>query len=396
MSRVTVPTTAQSLQRSFLGGLLMLAIVPMLFFAACSSGGDGGPPPTTTTTTPPPAGSSNQFAYVIDSGSSQIQAYTLDGNGNLTAVGSAMPTGAFPHHVDVEPLGRFVYVSNHNATFVSGWRINQDGSLAPMNQAPGSPVTGSDPTENEPHSSVVDQTGQFLYVVAGTGASTLRAYTINASTGLPTFIQNQSFPVGIHAHNITISPNNQFLYVACEDSNEVRAFSRNTSTGALTAAGTVAGITGATAVRVNPQNTFLYAAHVNAVDVFAIQNNGSLTVPGSTFPTNNNGTGSGPHSMVMHPNGQSLYTANLNSATISVFSVNSGTGALTEIQVPNPKTGTDPNYIAIHPNQKFAFTANAVTNDVSRFTINADGTLTANGTIPAGLGANGINTTNFP
>ena len=390
MSRATVLTTAPSLQTSFRRVLSILGIAPFLIFAACSSGGDSGG----GTTPGNNAGAGNQFAYVIDSGSNQIQAYHADGSGNMTTIGNPIATGVFPHHVDVDPSSRFVYVSNHDSTFLSGWRINPDGSLAAMNAAAGSPVTGGDPTENEPHSSVVDQTSQFLYVVAGTGASTLRAYKLD-NTGMPTFIAGQSFPVGTHAHNVTISPNNQFLYVACEDSNEVRAFSRNTSTGALTAAGTVPGLLGATAVRVDPQNKFLYAAHVNAVDVFAIQNDGSLKVPGSTFSTNNNGTGSGPHSMVMHPNGQTLYTANLNSATIGVFHVDASTGALTEIQVPNPKTGTDPNYIVVHPNQQFVFTADAVSNQLSRFTINADGTLAANGVIPDGLGANGIAMTNF-
>ena len=390
MSRATLPTTAQSLQKSFRRVLSILAIAPLLIFAACSSGGDGGggaPNPSS-------AGAGNQFAYVIASGANQIQAYHLDGSGNLATIGAPIATGAFPHHVDVDPSSRFVYVSNHNSSFLSGWRINSDGSLSAMNAAAGSPVTGGDPTENEPHSSVVDQTGQFLYVVAGTGASTLRAYKLD-NTGMPTFIAGQSFPVGTHAHNVTISPNNQFLYVACEDSNEVRAFSRNATSGALTAAGTVAGLTGATAVRVDSQNKFLYAAHINAVDVFAIQSDGSLKVPGSSFSTNSNGTGSGPHSMVIHPNGQTLYTGNLNSATIGVFRVDAGTGGLTEIQVPNPKTGTDPNYIAVHPNQQFVFTADAVSNQLSRFTVNADGTLAAAGTIAAGLGANGIAMTNF-
>ena len=391
MSRATVLTIAQSLQKSFRRVLSILAIAPLIIFVACSSGGDsGGGAPSNT----PSAGAGNQFAYVIDSGSNQIQAYHADGSGNMTTIGNPVATGVFPHHVDVDPSGRFVYVSNHDSAFLSGWRINPDGSLAPMNAAAGSPVTGGDPTENESHSSVVDQSSQFLYVVAGTGASTLRAYKLD-NTGMPTFIAGQSFPVGTHAHNITISPNNRFLYVACEDSNEVRAFSRDTSTGVLTAAGTVAGLTGATAVRVDPQNKFLYAAHLNAVDVFAIQGDGSLKVPGSTFSTNNNGTGSGPHSMVIHPNGQTLYTGNLNSATIGVFRVDAGTGSLTEIQVPNPKTGTDPNYIVVHPNQKFVFTADAVSNQLSRFTINADGTLAANGVIPDGLGANGIAMTNF-
>jgi 6-phosphogluconolactonase (cycloisomerase 2 family) len=200
-----------------------------------------------------------------------------------------------------------------------------------------------------------------------------------------------------------MSPNGQFLYVAVETDSvnptgEVRAFNRNTSDGTLTPRNTITGLIGVTAVKVNPQNTFLYAAHVNAVDVYTIAGDGSISSipPPSSFDTQPNG--SGPHSMAMHPNGQTLYTANINANTISVFGVNSTTGALTPMQTsPRPATGTDPNYIFIHPNGQVLFTADTVSDQVSRFTINADGTLTATTPIPVavvGDGPNGIGLTN--
>ncbi len=390
MSRATIQTTSQLRQGRILHRLGMFAIAPMLLFAACSSGDDGGGPPPATNNTPPP-GAANQFAYVIDSVASEIRSYTVDGSGNLTQVGTAIATGSFPHHVDVDPAGRFVYVSNHDSSFVSGWRINSDASLTPINPAlTGSPVTnlaGIEPTENEPHSSVIDQSGQYLYVVAGTNASTLRAYKIDTTPGntlgVLTFIQGQSFPVGIHAHNITMSPNNQFLYVAVEGdgvtTGEVRAFSRNTADGTLTARNIITPLPGATAVKVDPLNTFLYASYSNpnAVEVFKINAaDGSIAqiTPTSTFLTNPNG--SGPHSMAMHPNGKSLYTANINANTISVFGVNSATGVLTDIQPTRPTTGSNPNYIFVHPNGQVLFTADTVADQVSRYTVNADGTLT--------------------
>jgi 6-phosphogluconolactonase len=406
----TVSTTSQLRHRSSLRGLSILAIAPLLFFAACSSGGDdggggGGTPPSNN----PPTGSANQFAYVTEAGVSAIRAFTTDGSGNLTPVGTPLFTGNFPHHVDVDPAGRFVYVSNHEAPFLSGYRINQDGSLTPMNPAQsGSPVTGADPTENQSHASIIDNSGQYLYVIAGTGASTLRAYKIDTTPGntlgMPTFIQGQSFSVGNHAHNITISPNNQFLFVAVEGDDvttgEVRAFSRNTADGTLTARNTITGLIGATSVKVDPQSKFLYVSYINAVEVLQIAADGSIAkiTPTSTFETNPDGNG--PHSMAMHPNGQTLYTANINSATVSVFHVDSTTGVLTPLQTaPHPATGGDPNYIYIHPNGQVLFTADTAADQVSRFTINADGTLTATTPIPTatvGDAPNGIGLTNKP
>ena len=112
-----------------------------------------------------------------------------------------------------------------------------------------------------------------------------------------------------------MSPNGQFLYVAAEDSGEVYAFSRNTSTGALTRSSTpkLTGLSGALDVQVDSQNKFLFASYINAVEVMSIGSDGSPRIsPVSAFSTNNSGQGSGPHSMVIHPNGQSLCTANIN------------------------------------------------------------------------------------
>jgi 6-phosphogluconolactonase len=379
------------------GLLLGVALASVVTMVQCSGGDDNG---GGTTSNPPPGGGGSgaaQFAYVINASASDVRAFGLDVDGNLTAVGNphARFVGDLPHHVNVDPQGKFVYVSNHNSSFVSGYRIEQDGTLTPIDPRQGSQVTGSDPSENQPHSSVMDKTRQFLYVISGhLVTSTLRAYTIDATTGALTFIQGQSFPIGIHAHNITLSPNNRFLYTASEGSGEVHAFSRNTTTGALTALPTITGLPGALAVTVDPQSRFLYATHRNELEAFQIDSNtGALTpiAPPSTFATQNE-----PHSLVIHPNGQTLYVANLNSSTISVFRVNPNTGALTDIQSPPPATGTDPNFIVVHPNGRFLFTADNVSDSVSRFAINADGTLaTPAATTQTGDGTNGIGTTKF-
>jgi 6-phosphogluconolactonase (cycloisomerase 2 family) len=254
-------------------------------------------------------------------------------------------------------------------------------------------VTGTDPSENQPHSSALDTTRQFLYVVSGHGASTLRAYSVDQTTGLLTFITGQSFPVGTHAHNVVVSPNNQFVYVASEVSGDVHAFSRNTSDGKLTSVGSVSGLNGAAAVAVDPASKFAYVSYFNAVEVFTIGANGALTriAPTSTFAT-----GNAPHALTMHPNGQFLYAANVNSSTVTVFRVDPGTGALTDIQTPSPATGTDPNFVIVHPNQQWLYTADNVGNVLSRFVINADGTLATPTTSPSGNGPQSIGITQFP
>jgi 6-phosphogluconolactonase (cycloisomerase 2 family) len=167
----------------------------------------------------------------------------------------------------------------------------------------------------------------------------------------------------------------------------------------LTARNVITGLNTCDAVVVSNDNRFLFAAYTNAVEVLSIAADGSLTriTPVSAFSTNNAGGGSGPHSIALHPNGQTLYTANINGNTVSVFRVDTASGALTELQSPPVPTGALPNYIAIHPNGLFLFTADQGPGALSRFAVNADGTLVSPATVipNTGAGTNGIGTTKF-
>ena len=319
------------------------------------------------------------MGYVIDAGTNEIRAMTVDGTtGNLALVTGSSPiaTGTLPHDVQVDRQGRYVYVANHESSFVSGWRINTDGSLAPINPSTaGSPVTnlsGSDPTENRPHSSVMDKDGQYLYVVAGIGPATLKVYQIQtapgATQGTLTTMTGQSFAVGIHAHRVRMSPNGQFLYVAAEDSGEVYAFSRNTSTGALTRSSTpkLTGLSGALDVQVDSQNKFLFASYINAVEVMSIGSDGSPEFRRSArFPPTIAGREVGRirWSSIRTDN---LCTLRISTRTLTVFKVDPASGVLTEV-LPNPQTGADPNYVFIHPNGQVLYSMDTAVSQVSKF-----------------------------
>jgi len=367
-------------------------------FLGCSSGDDSGG----GTTTNPPAASGNQFAYVVNYFGDNVQAFTSDGNGNLTMVGNPITVGSHPHNVNVDKAGRFVYISNHDSNFVSGYTINSaTGSLTSINPAPGSPVTNlnnTDPTDNNPHWSVFDTTGQFLYVIAGVppAMSTLKTFTVNGTTGVLTQIGTTG-PLAqcSHGHNVVISPNNSFLYVACEDSAVVYSFSRNTQTGAVTNLGATivtaqngAPPTAPSAV-VDSTSSHLFVGVTNGVTVFNIDPN-TGNISGQT----NFVAGNTPHNLTLDSNGH-LYTANINDSTVSAFSVNGG--LCTQLAGSPFATGGTPNQVVVHPNGLVLFTADQTTNTVTRFLVNGNGTLTPNGnaaTFPVGSGTNGMGLTN--
>jgi 6-phosphogluconolactonase len=387
-----------ALNRTLKATLLSISMMGLVY---CGSGGDDGGGGGGGGNN----GAANQFAYVVNSAGDTVQAYAVDGDGNFTAAGGQglQPTGDLPHDVDVDKKGRFVYISNHNSNFISGYKVNSDGSLAAINPSVNaSPVTNlqnNDPTDNNPHSSAFDQTGQFLYVIAGLPPvfSTLKTYTINGSTGTLTQIGTTG-PIGqcLHGHRVRITPNNNFLYVACELSGVVQAFSRDTGTGQLTDLGaTVVG--GETSdVTIDPKTKFLFASNTNSVSVYTINGNGTLSP--ILNGQNNFAAGNTPHALTVDPSGQFLYTANINRANISAFRIDQATGALTPLAGSPFSTGLDPNYILVHPDGKVLFTADQGSNEVARFTVNADGTLTqtANAvTFPSGNGTNGIAMTKF-
>ena len=383
-------TTISHITRRF------LLLLPIVMFLGCSSDDDGG-----GTTTNPPAASGNQFAYVVNYFGDNVQAFTTDGNGELTMVGNPITVGSHPHNVNVDKAGRFVYISNHDSNFVSGYTINSaTGSLTPIHPAPGSPVTDpTDPTNNNPHWSAFDTTGQFLYVIAGIppALSTLKSYSINGTTGVLTQIGTTG-PLAqcSHGHNVTVSPNNNFVYVACEDSGVVYSFQRDPNgvsiNGVLTAVPGPAGAPAtAPSAAVDPTSSFLFVGATNSVTVFNINSsNGTISPiqPQSNFTAENT-----THSLTLS-NGH-LYTANINDSTVSAFSINAG--VLTPLAGSPFATGGTPNQVVVHPNGLVLFTADQTTNTVTRFIVDGNGTLTPNGnaaTFSIGSGTNGMGLTN--
>jgi 6-phosphogluconolactonase len=79
-----------------------------------------------------------RFLYVANNtgdGAGSVSAFTIAGNGNLTAIaGSPFTTGVGngPAGVAADPSGNFLYVTNDASNTVSGFRIAQSGTLGSL------------------------------------------------------------------------------------------------------------------------------------------------------------------------------------------------------------------------------------------------------------------------
>jgi 6-phosphogluconolactonase len=127
----------------------------------------------------------------------------------------------------------------------------------------------------------------------------------------------------------------------------------------------------------SPNGQFLVVTEraTNLVDVFSVQNDGTLS-PIVTNPS----AGPGAFSVAFAPNGAALVTetgpaGGQNASAISSYAVSSN-GTLSPISASVPSLGAATCWNAVTPNGEWVYTSNAGTSTISGFTIGANGALT--------------------
>jgi len=254
-----------------------------------------------------------------------------------------------------------------------------------------------------PQSIAVDPAGKFAYVASfGCNGGDASMYTINPTTGI---LASTGPPVPTSdefTDSVTVDPSGKFAYVASSgdvwdiDFGSVVAYTINPTTGALTS--TTGGIIGTgvngtpeffNSVAVDPSGKFAYAADGGAFPAGSFGGDSSVsmyTVNSTTGALTSIGmiaAGSGPDSVAVDPAGNFAYVANFDSNDVSMYTIDATTGALAS--TGTIAAGTSPDSVAVDPASKFAYVTNFNSNDVSMYTIDAaTGALTFIGSIAAG------------
>ena len=110
----------------------------------------------------------------------------------------------------------------------------------------------------------------------------------------------------------------------------------------------------------------------------------ALEVFGSPFVAKTSPTSAtSPAGIMMHPSNRFLYVSNQNDNTISRFTIDSVSGALTEA-LPRTATGLAPGPMLLDTSGNFLFVADQVSNDVSVFSVGASGALSPVSTASVG------------
>jgi 6-phosphogluconolactonase len=269
---------------------------------------------------------SAKFAYVVNSASNSISAYSINAStGGLVALGSPVPATGFPRHAAIDASGTFLYVTQSSSNSIAGYRIASNGALSSLGAAfPSASANAS----GQPTAIAAEPGGKYVYVLHLV-SSEISGYSINATTGALTSIA-APLATGSSPEALAIDPGGKFAYVANFFSNTVSMYSINVANGALTSLGTAPAVGGPRGIAIVPSGKYAYVANGSRQTgtAFSIATDGTLTSLGA-FPT-----GDLPRAVAVDPLGKFLYVANQASEDISRYSINAATGALTSLGAP--------------------------------------------------------------
>ncbi len=295
-----------------------------------------------------------RFAFVKNRWDNTVAAFTVNPTtGVLTGVsGSPFDIGdCCSPNLEADPAGRFVYVPIPEDTLVV-LSVNQTtGALTPV---AGSPF---DIGDCNILFAKADPSGRYLYVT-DTCLDAVFALSIS-STGVPSNVTGSPYEVGPCPHGIAVDPDSRFVYVTDQCTDEIYGFTINATTGALTPVAGSPFISGEGGdlrfPAVDRSGRFLYATHHGNDEVYAFtinQTTGALTSAGEFA------TGCEPVGISTSPLADLVAVANWcddSGTTISVFSINTTSGALTHVAGSPIDVGVAVNDVAFDPSGRFLY-----------------------------------------
>ncbi|MBI4197026.1 MAG: beta-propeller fold lactonase family protein [Deltaproteobacteria bacterium] len=202
----------------------------------------------------------------------------------------------------------------------------------------------------------------------------ISAYRLDATTGALTALSSSPFGAGSVPQRIAITPNSQCLYVNNQNNSSVLIKPITASTGALEEGSSASTGTTPWSSAVTPNGSFLYMLNYVSDDISGYSINGTTCAltPISGSPFVDSPAGDSPSEPVVHPNGKFLYVSNYDDGNISIFEINSSTGALTRyFGSPYPLNVMSLRGMAITPDGNFLYVVDDGTSTVWGFSVNA-------------------------
>ncbi len=342
------------------------------------------------------------FAYVANTDSNNVSAYSVDpATGLLSAIaGSPFVAGPGPVSIALDRFNRYVYTANGASPLIGGNVINMSGFT--VNPATGaltaiSPVVDVYFTLNGfPSVVAADVLGLNMYL----GATSLGA---NSAQTIVSFflkpggvLQDRTGNIGCGTSStnttsaIGVDPIGRGAYRANREVNSLCIYQiRLPAYDQLWVLDNLADVpTGnaPTAVIVEPLGRYVYVTNQsdNSVSAYRITSSNLALASIGTTPT-----GTGPNSLACEPSGQFCFVSHQGANTVATLRINQATGVVT-VAGALP-TGSLPSAMAVDPSGRYVCVTNRGDNTISMFGLDgATGLLTAKGTVATGVGPKAI------
>lgn len=321
--------------------------------------------------------SPTSLAFVSNSASGTVSAFTVSSTGALTPVaGSPFAAGTGAEFMTFDSVHNLLFVSNQTANSLSVFSVNT--STGALTAVPGSPfLTGSRPTGV----SVAPMSG--LAFVGNQNDSSISVFSINSQTGSLTPLSGSPVSGIDNPFGLAVSPSERFLFVnnfrddSTGGANAVSVLQINASAGGLTKTGSPfatsnpAGITSPVGLATDGKQLFVgnhMAESVVSLQIDAgsgaLSSRSSLPAPGSSC---NGSCHNNPLRLSIDPTDKFVFATNVAAGTVSTFSISNGTMS----PLATAATGQHPFGVSSDPSGSFLYVVNKVDNTISGFSLNA-------------------------
>jgi 6-phosphogluconolactonase len=265
-----------------------------------------------------------------------VTAFSVDAaTSKLTPLNTVSSRGGSPCHLMLDRTGRFLAVANYGGGNFTIHPVGTDGRLGPAATVLTNTGSGPHQRQRAPHAHMVlfSADNKFLYG-ADLGVDRVHAYRFDAATGAATPAETSSGVVapGAGPRHLALHPNGRLGFVINELVSTITTFARDTTTGALTARGTIStlpsGFTGASStaeIEMHPNGRFLYGSNRghDSIAAYEVSASGDLRLVEIESTR-----GRTPRNFTIDPSGRWLLAANQATHTLAVFRIDPSTGAL--------------------------------------------------------------------
>ncbi|MGW5332817.1 lactonase family protein [Streptomyces bauhiniae] len=254
-------------------------------------------------------------------------------------LGSRSTGGSGPCHLSVHPSGRWLLSANYGSGSVAVHPVDASGAPGERTALVTHAGPAPGPGQQGPHAHqfiTSPDGGHVLSVDLGT--DTVYTYRLDAEHGTLTEVSQAHTRPGAGPRHLTFHPNGRYAYLANEVDDTVAVCAYDPATGRLTVGEPQSSGASGDATNypaqfvVTPGGDFAFLANRghDSVARYAVEQDGARLRLLDTVPVD----GGFPRQLALAPDGRLLFTANQRSGTVSVFHVDTGTGALSQAGEP--------------------------------------------------------------